>query len=249
MRMIETLDISDLMICAKAYLMSSEAVTFPLILVNLKAYAEAIGSKAEELARTAGKVMADTDVCIGLAPQYTEIRQLSKFEIPVFAQHIDPIQPGSFTGHVLPEAIAAAGAVGTILNHSEQRLRLSDIELSVERAKSAGLISVVCANSTRVGVAAASLGPEIVAIEPPELIGSGIAVSKAKPEIVSQSVEAIKKVDPKVTVLCGAGISTGTDVSASIKLGSSGVLIASGVVKAPDWRKILLELAQAAASV
>jgi len=229
--------------------MSSRSVTFPLVLVNLKAYTEAIGSKAEELARTAAKVMADTGVCIGLAPQYTEIRQLSRLGIPVFSQHIDPIQPGSFTGHVLPEAIAAAGAVGTILNHSEQQLRLSDIELSVERAKSAGLTSVVCANSTKVGVSAASLGPEMVAIEPPELIGSGIAVSKAKPEIVSNSVEAIRKVNPNVTVLCGAGISSGSDVSAAIKLGSSGVLVASGVVKAPDWRKVLLELAQAAMSV
>ena len=229
--------------------MSSRSVTFPLVLVNLKAYTEAIGSKAEELARTAAKVMADTGVCIGLAPQYTEIRQLSRLGIPVFSQHIDPIQPGSFTGHVLPEAIAAAGAVGTILNHSEQQLRLSDIELSVERAKSAGLTSVVCANSTKVGVSAASLGPEMVAIEPPELIGSGIAVSKAKPEIVSNSVEAIRKVNPNVTVLCGAGISSGSDVSAAIKLGSSGVLVASGVVKAPDWRKILLELAQAAMNV
>ncbi len=237
------------MICAKVYLMSSRSVTFPLVLVNLKAYTEAIGNKAEELARTAATVMADTGVCIGLAPQYTEIRQLSRFEIPVFSQHIDPIQPGSFTGHVLPEAIAAAGAVGTILNHSEQQLRLSDIELSVERAKAAGLASVVCANSTKVAVSAASLDPEMVAIEPPELIGSGIAVSKAKPEIVFDSVEAIRKVNPNVTVLCGAGISSGSDVSAAIKLGSSGVLVASGVVKAPDWRKILLELAQAAMSV
>jgi len=74
-------------------------------------------------------------------------------------------------------------------------------------------------------------------------------VSKAKPEIVFDSVEAIRKVNPNVTVLCGAGISSGSDVSAAIKLGSSGVLVASGVVKAPDWRKILLELAQAAMSV
>ncbi|MBS7623007.1 triose-phosphate isomerase [Candidatus Bathyarchaeota archaeon] len=221
-------------------------ITFPLILVNLKAYSETIGDRGEELARTAAQVMSDTGICIGLAPQFTEIRHLSKLGIPIFSQHIDPIKPGAYTGHVLPEAIASAGAVGTILNHSERRLGISEIELSVKRAKAANLVSVVCADSTRVGVDVASLGPEIVAIEPPELIGTGIAVSKAKPEIVSRSVEAVKRVDPNIAVLCGAGISSGSDVAASIRLGSSGVLVASGVVKAQDWKSILLEMAQAA---
>ena len=224
-------------------------VKFPLILVNLKSYSETVGQKAEDLARIAEEVTNDTGICIGLAPQFTDIRQVSKYRIPVFSQHIDPVQPGAHTGYVLPEAVAAAGACGTIVNHSERRLVLSDIEAVVERAKSTGLMSVVCANSTKVGMATASLNPEIVAVEPPELIGTGIAVSKAKPQIVSNSVEAIRRINSQVVVLCGAGISTGDDVYAAIKLGSSGVLLASGVVKAPDWKKILLDLAGAAAKV
>jgi triosephosphate isomerase len=224
----------------------TESSTFPLILVNLKAYSEGIGKRGVELAKAAAQVTSDTGICIGLAPQFTEIRNLSKLGIPIFSQHIDPIQPGAHTGHVLPEAIASAGAVGTILNHSERRLGISQIESSVKRAKAANLISVVCADSTRAGVEAASLGPEIVAIEPPELIGTGIAVSKANPEIVSKSVEAIKKINPNIAVLCGAGITSGSDVAASIRLGSSGVLVASGVVKAQDWKSVLLEMAQAA---
>lgn len=227
--------------------MFSGKVGFPLILVNLKSYAETLGHKAEKLARTAEEVTRDTGVCIGLAPQFMDIRLVSKFEIPVFSQHADPTQPGASTGHIPLESVLDAGAVGTIVNHSERRLELSDIEAVVERARSVGLMSVVCANSKKVGMAAASLGPEAVAIEPPELIGSGIAVSKAKPEIVSQSVESIKKIDRDVTVLCGAGISSGSDVYAAIRLGSSGVLVASGVVKAPDWKEVLLELARAAA--
>jgi triosephosphate isomerase len=224
-------------------------VTFPLILVNLKSYLESFGRKAGELAKVAEAVTEDTGVCIGLAPQYVDISLISKFRIPVFSQHIDPILPGAFTGHVLPESVADAGAVGTIVNHSERRLELSDIEAVVERAKLVKLISVVCANSSKVGMAAALLAPEIIAIEPPELIGTGIAVSKAEPEIVSDSVESIRKVNQDVVVLCGAGISSGEDVSAAIRLGSRGVLVASGVVKAPNWKKVLLEFAEASVRV
>ena len=44
----------------------------------------------------------------------------------------------------------------------------------------------------------------------------------------------IKKVNPKVMILCGAGITTGEDVLKAMELGTEGVLIASGVVCAKD---------------
>ncbi|MEM3717602.1 triose-phosphate isomerase, partial [Thermofilum sp.] len=86
------------------------------------------------------------------------------------------------------------------------------------------------------------LGPDMVAIEPPELIGTGIPVSKAKPEVVTSSVDLVKKINPNVKVLCGAGITTGDDVAAALRLGTVGVLLASGVVKAKDWEKAILDL-------
>ncbi|MEM2982954.1 MAG: triose-phosphate isomerase [Candidatus Bathyarchaeia archaeon] len=219
----------------------------PFILINLKTYLEAVGKKAEELAKIAEKVSYETGICIGLAPNFTDISRLSTFNIPVFSQHIDPVEPGPFTGHILAESVAEAGATGTIVNHSEKRLKLSDIEVAIERAKDVGLATVVCANTTRVGIAVAAFAPSMVAIEPPELIGTGIAVSKAKPEVVSNSVREIKKIDPNVKVLCGAGIVSGRDVYAAIKLGSNGILVASGVIKAPNWENSLLEFAKAAA--
>ncbi len=123
---------------------------------------------------------------------------------------------------------------------------LSDIERSIERTKEVGLISVVCANTTKVGAAVAALNPDMIAIEPPELIGSGNAVSKANPEIISESVETIKRINKNVIVLCGAGITSGEDVFSAIKLGSSGILVASGIVKAKNWKDILQEFAEAA---
>lgn len=219
----------------------------PLILVNLKTYTEGTGKKALELAKKAEKVTSETDICIGLAPQYTDIVQLaSTVSLPIFAQHIDSIEPGSFTGHVLPEAVKEAGATGTLINHSERRLRLAEIDAVIRRTKQIHLISVICTNNANVSASAAALKPDFIAIEPPELIGTGIPVSKAKPEIVTKTVELVKEVNPEVTILCGAGITKADDVAAALQLGTTGVLVASGVVKAKETYKVLLEFAQAA---
>jgi len=219
----------------------------PLILVNFKTYLEATGKRAVELARKAEKASRETNVQIGVAPQFTDIALVAEtVEIPVFAQHIDPIEPGSFTGHVLAEAVKEAGAVGTIINHSERQLRLFEIDAAVKIARRKGLVSVVCANNQSISGAVAALNPDVVAVEPPELIGTGIPVSKAEPEIVRATVEIVRRVNPKVVILCGAGISCGDDVKAALKLGTQGVLVASAVVKAKDQYRVLLEFAEKA---
>ncbi len=219
----------------------------PIVIVNFKGYREAIGGKAVQLARIAEEVSVETGVTIAVAPQYVDVfRIASVVSVPVFAQHIDPVVPGSFTGHVIAEAVKEAGAVGTLINHSERRLILADIDGAVKRAREVGLVSVVCSNNPEVSAAVAALNPNMVAVEPPELIGTGIPVSKAKPEVVTSTVNVVRKVNPDVVVLCGAGISSGDDVEAALKLGTKGVLLASGVVKAKDPKKVLLEMAEAA---
>ncbi len=221
-------------------------VKTPIILVNFKTYAEATGKNALKLAESAEKVSRETGICVGVAPQYVDIAIIAqKTTIPVFAQHIDPIRYGSHTGHVLPESVKYAGAVGTLINHSERRLKLADIDAAITRAREVGLISVVCTNNASVSASAAALNPEMIAVEPPELIGTGIPVSKAKPEVVTNTVEAVRKINPKAKVLCGAGITNGDDVAAAIKLGTEGVLVASGIVKAKDPYKVMLEFAEA----
>jgi triosephosphate isomerase len=220
-------------------------VRTPLILVNFKTYSEATGRKAVKLAKIAEKTSLETEVCIGLAPQFVDITSIaSTVSIPVFAQHIDPIAPGSFTGHILPESVRKTGAVGTLINHSERRLKLADIDATITRARESDLISVVCANNSAVSAAAAALKPNMIAVEPPELIGTGIPVSKAKPEVVSSTVDLVKRINPEVVILCGAGITSGEDVAAALRLSTEGVLVASGVVKAKDPYKVLLEFAE-----
>jgi len=220
-------------------------IEFPLILINFKAYRESSGRKAIELAKVAEKVSKETGVTIAVAPQLTDLAMVaSQVEIPVFSQHADAVKPGSHTGHVTLEAIKDAGAVGTMLNHSERRIRADQIDVLVKWARELGLVTVVCSNTPEVTAAMAALGPDMVAIEPPELIGTGIPVSKAKPEVVLGSVELVKKVNPNVKVLCGAGITTGDDVAAALRLGTVGVLLASGVVKAKDWEKAIRGLVE-----
>jgi triosephosphate isomerase len=217
-----------------------------MIVVNFKTYTEATGRRAVDLAKKAERVSRETGVYVGLAPQFSDISVVTEaVKIPVFAQHVDPIKPGSFTGHVLAESVKEAGAVGTLINHSERQLKLSDINEIINLTRELKLVSLVCANNPSISAAVAALKPDIIAIEPPELIGSGIPVSKAKPEVVTGTVELVREISRKVTILCGAGISHGDDVATALKLGTEGVLVASGIVKAKDPYRVLREFAEA----
>lgn len=218
----------------------------PFLLINFKTYLEATGKRAVELSKGIEKVGENAGVKVGVAPQFCDLEMVAAtVDVPVFAQHIDPITAGASTGYVLVESVKAAGADGTLINHSERPLRLADIDKTVQLAKLAGLRSVVCAGTARLAAAVALSEPDIVAIEPPELIGTGRAVSKENPKIVTDSVKMIHRVNPTVRVLCGAGISTGDDVYAALKLGTDGILVASGVVKAPDPKKVLASFCEA----
>jgi triosephosphate isomerase len=221
-------------------------ISTPLIVVNFKTYVEATGKKAIELAEQAEKVSRETGTNIIVTPQHADIAQVARaVTIPVFAQHIDPIRPGSSTGHVLVESAKEAGAVGTLINHSERQLTLSDIDAVIRLTREKDLISCVCTSNPQVSAAAAYLEPDIISFEPPELIGTGVAVSKAQPEIVTKTVQLVRKVNSRMVILCGAGISTGEDVSVALKLKTQGVLVASAIVRAKDRYGILREFAEA----
>jgi len=215
----------------------------PCIIVNLKTYQQGFGKKGLELIKDLEKASSGYKGQVAVAAATVDIKFFSeRGSLPVFAQHIDPVGYGAFTGHVLPEAIKEAGAVGTLINHSERRLTIADIGAAVSRCREVGLISCVCTNNVDTSAAVAALGPDFLAVEPPELIGGNVSVSSAKPEIVSMSVSRVRKVNDKVKVLCGAGVKNGNDVRKSIDLGTSGVLLASGVVTAKDVLAVMKDL-------
>ena len=218
----------------------------PLLLVNFKTYIEVTGKKSIDLAKIAEQVAREKGVNIAVAPQFSDLKPVSEaVDIPVFSQHIDPIRPGAYTGHVLADAVRSAGADGTLVNHSERRIKISEIEETLEIARSAELATIVCANTAGVSAAVAALDPDMIAIEPPELIGSGIAVSKAQPELITRTITRIREVNSTVKILCGAGVSYADDVTAALTLGTDGVLVASSVVKSKDPKGLLQEMADA----
>ena len=221
-----------------------------MVLVNFKCYLEATGDRAVQLAKYAEQASKKFDVTVAVAPQTADLRLVSQqTKIPVFAQHIDPIKPGSHTGHVLAESVLGAGVSGILINHSERRLEAGIIEDTITRARGLKLATVVCANTSAIGAAVASLGPDMIAVEPPELIGSGIAVSKAKPEIITETVSRIRRINSDVAILCGAGITSGEDVKEALRLGTQGVLVASGIVKAKNQAAAIEDLAGACRQV
>ena len=215
----------------------------PFILINLKTYPEGAGQRAHAIADAAGQVADESGAIIAVAPSFMNIHPLAVHSgIPIFAQHVDGAEGGAHTGFITAEALRAAGAAGSLVNHSERRLTLADIDASVTALRNTGLTSVLCTNNDATSAAAAALSPDYVAIEPPELIGSGVSVSKANPDIISRSVEAVRRVNPAVKVLTGAGIQSGECVKIALDLGTEGVLLASSVVKAKAPIAVLRDL-------
>jgi triosephosphate isomerase len=218
----------------------------PVIIVNFKVYSEVEGPGAVRLAKECESVALVKKANIVVCPPMVELSKVaSAVTVPVFSQHVDNKSPGSITGYVSPQSAKAAGAKGALINHAEHRMPPQDIAAVIEACRKLGLVSVVCTDTAETSAAMAALSPDFIAVEPPELIGGNISVTTADPTIVSRTVEMVRAVDPKVKVLCGAGVKNGKDVRAALDLGASGVLMASGVVKAKDVKAALQDLVSA----
>ncbi|MFH1443014.1 MAG: triose-phosphate isomerase [Candidatus Micrarchaeota archaeon] len=219
----------------------------PVIALNLKVYAESAGEKGFQLCEIAHKLAEKHQKRIIVSPQAADLGRISQSFPPspffeVFGQHFNSNEQGAYTGTITPEALLASGCKGSILNHSEKKINVAELINLIPRAKKIGLDLIVCADDVHEAVAIAKLHPPCIAVEPPELIGSGISVSSAQPEIVEHSVSEIKKIDSEIKVLVGAGVSTAADVKKSIELGAEGVLLASAFVKSKDPEKLLDEM-------
>lgn len=218
-------------------------------IINYKAYAEAF-DRQREIAEAAAEIAKETGVDIIASPPFSELKETTKI-IKTLAQSMDDVEPGAFTGHVSWYEIKNSGAVGTLLNHSEKRYALSKggpieyslLKAAVELCKQNNLETYICVQNVDEAKEVLKLKPTAIAYEPPELIGGDISVSTSKPEIVKEFCDVVRSV-PDVKPLIGAGIKTAEDVSKSVELGSEGILVASGVMKAKDPKSAILELAK-----
>ncbi|MFN7991261.1 MAG: triose-phosphate isomerase [Candidatus Micrarchaeia archaeon] len=212
-----------------------------MIVLNLKTYHETI-TKALLFTDIASEVVEESGLRVIICPPPVYLREAAERFGDVFAQHVDPDPPGAFTGSVPVDMLKAAKVKGSLLNHSEKRMAAERVGPTIESLHKHGMESLVCAATTSEAAGIANLTPTFIAVEPPELIGSGVSVSNAKPEIVMNSVKAVKEINHKITVLCGAGVSTKEDVKKALELGSEGVLLSSAFVRSPDPKGFLKDL-------
>lgn len=191
------------------------------------------GERMLKLAKAVDKIAYKYDLDVIITPQYTDIRLLSENteNIHVYAQHMDSLMPGRGLGSVLPESVKAAGAVGVMLNHAEKKLTLAEIKASIARADEVGLATIVCADSVEEIRQVALLSPNLIVAEPTELIGTGVASDMG---YVKDTIEAVRKINPDIMVLQGAGISNADDVATVIRAGAQATGCTSGVMKAVD---------------
>jgi len=214
----------------------------PFIVLNLKAYNEGTGSNAVRLALIADKVQEKTGLNIMICVQTIDMKEVaSRVKIPVLGQHIDYNEVGKSTGSTVPEHALNINVRGSLLNHSEKKLNIKDIEKIVIRLKELDMLSIVCAKGQDEAKRMANfktIKPTFIAVEPPELIGGEVSVSKAKPEVITKSV----KTCGDVPILVGAGIKDNTDLKVALQNGAKGVLLSSHFVLAKDPEKFLTEL-------
>lgn len=212
----------------------------PLI-INFKNYGEVSGGGAVKLARAAQAVAKKLKVEIAVAPPQPALALVAKsVKVPVICQHVDNEKVGSSTGYFVPEVAKSYGASGSLINHSEHRIEMKQIASLVERLRGLRMTSIVCAREPWEVMEISAFQPDFIAIEPPELIGSGRAVSTENPAIITKSIEAAGS---RSKVICGAGITGRGDVAKAMELGSRGILVASGIIKANSWAGKIAELA------
>ena len=215
-----------------------------MFIINCKNYEEIAGEKIIKLAKIAEKISKKYKIKIAIAPPHHLIPLITKFGIIVLAQHLDDKKVGSTTGFMIPEIIKKSKIDGSIINHSEHRITENEIKNLVKRLKKLKLKTIVCVKNVSEAKKYAKINPTFIAIEPPELIGTGRAISTEKPQLITNSINAVQSAKNSTKLLCGAGIVSAEDVSRAVELGSKGILVASGVIKAKNWERILSDFSR-----
>jgi triosephosphate isomerase len=216
-----------------------------MFVINCKNYEEIAGDKIIKFIKIAEKISKKYKVKIAISPPQHLVGLVANSSIPILAQHIDVSKVGSTTGFVIPELLKKSKVKGSLINHSEHRISSKEIEKLVLKLKELKMISILCVKDIAEVKKYVKLNPDYIAIEPPELIGSGKAVSKEKPELIAKAASIVNNSKNKTKLLCGAGIVSGEDVAKAIELGSKGILVASGIIKAKDWNKVISEFSKA----
>ena len=211
----------------------------PFFVVNPKSYL--YGEEILKLAKYTDQLAEKYDFDVLFTAQLIDLPRIID-ECPHLipcAQNMESLKPGRGMGHVLPEALAAAGVKATFLNHAENPATAHELAATIARANELGILTVVCADSVEEGEWIAGLEPDVMVCELTSLIGTGQVAGE---DYMRSSTEAVKEVSPETLVLQAAGISSGQNVYDAIKYGADGTGGTSGIVAAPDPMAMLDEM-------
>ncbi len=214
----------------------------PIIVVNCKAYEEAVGMNAVRLALACESVSIEKGIEILLAVQPSDVFLVaSQTSIRVLSQHADSCY-GAFTGRVSLKSLKDACAWGVMINHSERKVSADEVKKIVEESRKLDLKTLVCVSSLEEAKQFTQPKPWGIAFEIPQLIGSEKSIAETAPEEVRDFVAICK--DHNILSFCGAGITKSGDVKKAVELGIDGVLVAHKVAKARNPQQALLSLLQ-----
>jgi len=214
----------------------------PIFIINAKNYNEGSGDRLARFIEYAVSASQDFKVNVLVAPPIVDLYYYARQHPEVLiSQAVDTVGYGSSTGHIPLMRLIDMGLEYSLINHSENRvdhMLIKDINLAAEEH---GFKLIVCIQSINELEELISLGvkPYAYAFEPPELIGTGRSVSKYAGESLRKAVDLCS--GEGVRCLCGAGITDVEDVELSMEYGVDGILVASGVVKADNPLKKIVQ--------
>jgi len=211
----------------------------PFLVINPKAYL--FDEALVDLAKYADQLAGEYDIDVLFTAQHVDLRLLKENtkHLIITAQHLDGILPGKGMGHILPEALKAAGVKAVFLNHAEHSQSLHELAAAISRAKANDIWTIVCADSAEEAKALAVLKPEVMVCEQSALIGTGIVADE---DYMKATNDAVRQISPDTLVLQAAGISSGDDVYRAIQSGADGSGGTSGIVGAKDPKAVVRDM-------
>lgn len=196
-----------------------------MIVINFKNY-----KTGKEVLDLAKKIENTHSKNVIAAVPTVNIKEISeKTKLNVYAQHVDYQNSERSTGFVTPTSIKKSGVRGTLLNHSEHKIKLEDVKKTIEECKKLNLKVIAIASDLTESREIKKFKPFAIAFEDPKLVATGKSITKYKTEELKKFVSLLK--NTKIIPLCGAGIKSGEDYREALKLGCKGVLISSVITR------------------
>ena len=211
-----------------------------MIFLALKTYKETTSNEGIKKLSSVKKVSEEFNVPIIAVAQATEIYRIKKeLDIEVWAQHIDPIDPGRNTGWISPFSVKEAGATGVLINHSEHKLKEEVILETIKKARQYNLKTLLIGQTVEMVKRFDSYDIDYLSFEKEDLIASTISMIDQQEETIKSLVKTIKH-----PLIIGAGINDGEDARKSKAAGAAGILMATYFIQASDPEQKLKELAE-----